>query len=220
MEGVCLIIRQYLNELSNTRLLEPDEERELWKRYTLAGCHDSRQHIIESYQPLVYKIASRLTESEDLFFDLIQEGTVGLIESVERFDYTKDVKFSTFATLRVRGRMINYLRKNSAAQNVLTIAVYQEEVQEFWDMTVDENVNVAEEVAARSIYSQLEKAVSRLNDKEQKVIKDMYVYDKDPLTSAFEMNISTSYYYKLQKKALQRLRGMLSKLRAEIKLTS
>lgn len=211
------LIQQYLAELSKITLLAPQEETDLWQRYKVGGCREARQKLIESYQPLVFKIASQITPREDLFFDLIQEGTVGLIEAVEHFDVAKAVKFSTYASHRIRGRIIDYLRRQRANQEYLEIAVHQEEFQDILNFIADHNVNVEEEVTYKMIHQQVNQAISRLNPKEQKVICDLYLLDKEPAVSAREMSISLSYYYKLQKKALQRLRGMLSKLRSEIK---
>lgn len=173
--------------------------------------------MIESYQPLVYKIASRITDYEDLFFDLIQEGTVGLIEAVESFDLKYEVKFSTYAQYRIRGRMIDFLKRQDQNRQSLEIALHEEELIDCLAKVVDNQVNVEDEVTFKIINNQVNNAISRLNPKEQKIIRDLYLLDKEPITSANEMNISLSYLYKLQKKALQRLRGMLSKLRAEIK---
>lgn len=211
------MIQQYLTELSKVHLLEPAEEETLWKRYKLENSRESRQRIIESYQPLVFKIASRLTDREELFFDLIQEGTVGLIEAVENFDLQHAVKFSTFAQYRIRGRMIDFLRRQRSNQDSLELALYEEEVETFISRIADEHVNVEEEVSHRVINQQVNQAISRLNPKEQIIIRDLYLFDKEPAVTAKELNISLSYLYKLQKKALQRLRGMLSKLRADIK---
>lgn len=211
------MIQQYLMELSKVRLLSPDEEDSLWRRYKNQNCREARQRIIESYQPLVYKIASRITFREDIFFDLIQEGTVGLIEAAENYDPRIAVKFSTFASHRIRGRMIDCLKKQRSAQDCLEIAVQQEEFQGVLSLIVDQKVNVEEEVAFNIIHQQINTAIARLNPKEQKVITDLYLLDKDPAISAREMRISISYLYKLQKKALQRLRGMLAKLRSEMK---
>jgi RNA polymerase sporulation-specific sigma factor len=211
------LIQQYLTELSKVHLLEPAEEETLWKRYKLENSRESRQRIIESYQPLVFKIASRLTDREELFFDLIQEGTVGLIEAVENFDLQHAVKFSTFAQYRIRGRMIDFLRRQRSNQDSLELALYEEEVETFISRIADEHVNVEEEVSHRVINQQVNQAISRLNPKEQIIIRDLYLFDKEPAVTAKELNISLSYLYKLQKKALQRLRGMLSKLRADIK---
>jgi RNA polymerase sporulation-specific sigma factor len=211
------LIQQYLTELSKIHLLEATEEDLLWKQFKFDKSSDSRQRIIESYQPLVFKIASRITDREELFFDLIQEGTVGLIEAVESFDLKHAVRFSTFAQYRIRGRMIDFLRRQRSNRDSLEVALYEEEFESFIVKVADEHVNIEDEVAYKVINQQVNRAISRLSPKEQKVIYDLYLLDKEPTLSAKEMNISLSYLYKLQKKALQRLRGMLSKLRAEIK---
>jgi len=211
------VIQQYLAELSKIRLLAPAEEKSLWHEYKVEGSRGAREKIIESYQPLVYKIASRITDREELFFDLIQEGTVGLIEAVENYDLKYEAKFSTYAQHRIRGRMIDFLRRLRINRDSLDVAVHQEEFQDLLTMLADKQVNVEEEVAFKLLHQQVNKAIDRLNPKEQKVIYDLYLLDKEPAVAAQEMNISLSYLYKLQKKALQRLRGMLAKLRSEIK---
>lgn len=211
------MIQQYLKELSKVQLLSQLEEKMLWDNYKNKNSLEARQRLIESYQPLVFKIASRITNREELFFDLIQEGTVGLIEAVEKYSLHHEVKFSTFAQYRIRGRIIDYLRNHRTSQEALELALQQDEFQDVLTLIADSSVNVEEEVSFKLITQQVKKAISRLNSKEQKVINDLYLLDKEPVTLAEEMNISLSYIYKLQKKALQRLRGMLSKLRSEIK---
>lgn len=211
------MIQDYLAELSKITLLSQTEEQILWAKYKIDNCREARQQIIESYQPLVYKIASRITCHEGLIFDLIQEGTVGLIESVENYDHQFGVRFSTFASHRIRGRMIDYLRRLRTDRDALEVAISEDAFEDFLNKFVDSQVDVEEQVTNNIINNQVNVAISRLTPKEQKVIKDLYLLDKEASVTAQEMNISLSYYYKLQKKALQRLRGMLSKLRAEIK---
>jgi RNA polymerase sporulation-specific sigma factor len=211
------LIHQYLTELSKIQLLSTAEESTLWKQYKTENSREARHRIIESYQPLVYKIASRISGNEEVFFDLIQEGMIGLIEAVENFDLKYDVKFSTFAQHRVRGRMIDFLKKLQHYKEPLEVALGEEEFTGFLAKIVDRQVNVEEEVTLKMISSQVNQAISRLSVKEQQVIRDLYLLDKEPVASAAEMNISLSYLYKIQKKALQRLRGMLAKLRTEMK---
>lgn len=209
--------RHYLNELSKVRLLPPDEEIELWRSFKDGASREARRQLIESYQPLVFKIASRITGREDLFLDLIQEGTVGLIEAVENFTYEQGVKFSTYAQHRIRGRIIDFLKRHRRDSDTLEIAINQDDFQSILAEVADQRINVEEEATGNLITLQVNQAISRLSPKEQKVICDLYLLDKEPAASAQEMNVSISYFYKLQKKALQRLRGMLTKLRAEIK---
>ncbi len=211
------MIQDYLAELSKISLLSQTEEQLLWTKFKIGKSREARQQIIESYQPLVYKIASRITCHEGLIFDLIQEGTVGLIESAESYDYQYGVRFSTFASHRIRGRMIDYLKRLRSDHDALEVAVSEDVFEDFLTKLADKQVNVEEQVTTCIINEQVNMAISRLNPKEQKVICDLYLLDKEPSVTAAEMDISLSYFYKLQKKALQRLRGMLSKLRAEIK---
>ncbi|HEY8463537.1 MAG TPA: sigma-70 family RNA polymerase sigma factor [Bacillota bacterium] len=211
------MFQHYFNELSKIRLLDPEEEVQLWKDFKNLGVRAARHQLIESYQPLVFKIASRITRQEALFFDLIQEGTVGLIEAVENFVPEQGVKFSTYAQHRIRGRMIDFLKRQRSYRELVEVAVNQDDFQNILAEIADQKVNVEEEVTVKLLNHEVNQAISRLNPKEQKVICDLYLLDKEPAASAQEMNVSISYIYKLQKKALQRLRGMLTKLRAEIK---
>lgn len=211
------MIHQYITELSKIQLLTQAEESALWKQYKTENSRQARHRIVESYQPLVYKIASRISGNEEVFFDLIQEGSIGLIEAVENFDLKYDVKFSTFAQHRIRGRMIDFLKKLQHNKESLEVALVEEEFTGFLSKIVDRQVNVEEEVTLKMLTGQVNQAISRLNPKEQQVIRDLYLADKEPAACAADMNISLSYLYKIQKKALQRLRGMLAKLRTEIK---
>ncbi len=211
------MIHQYFSELAKVRILSAAEESSLWKQYKIENSREARYRIIEAYQPLVYKIASRISINEELFFDLIQEGTIGLIEAVENFDLKYAVKFSTYAQHRIRGRMIDFLQKLQRYKEPLEMALQEEEFTHFLSRIADQQVNIEDEVTLKIISAQVNQAISRLNLKEQKVIRDLYLLDKEPAASAEELNISLSYLYKIQKKALQRLRGMLSKLRTEIK---
>lgn len=211
------MIQDYLAELSKISLLSKQQEQLLWTKYKIDNSREARRQIIESYQPLVYKIASRITHHEQLLFDLIQEGTVGLIEAAESYDFQYGVHFSTFASRRIRGRMIDYLRRLHTARDALEVAVSEDAFEDLIARLADSQVNVEEQVTDSMVNEQIKTAISRLNPKEQKVICDLYLLDKEPSATAQEMNISLSYFYKLQKKALQRLRGMLTKLRSEIK---
>ena len=79
-------MKEYLEALQQVRLLEPEAESQLWRKWREEGDDVSRKVLIESYQPLVFKTAMSFQVSAELKMDLIQEGTVGLIEAAERFD--------------------------------------------------------------------------------------------------------------------------------------
>ena len=103
MEGINIDdpVRMYLREIGRIPLLSYDEELELAKK-VLAGDEAAKQKLAESNLRLVVSIAKRYVGRGMLFLDLIQEGNMGLIKAVEKFDYTKGYKFSTYATWWIR----------------------------------------------------------------------------------------------------------------------
>ena len=94
-------VRMYLREIGKIQLLSFDEELELAKRI-LKGDEEAKQKLAESNLRLVVSIAKKYVGRGLLFLDLIQEGNMGLIKAVEKFDYTKGFKFSTYATWWIR----------------------------------------------------------------------------------------------------------------------
>ena len=94
-------VRMYLKEIGKVPLLSADEEIELAKRMEL-GDVNAKQRLAEANLRLVVSIAKRYVGRGMLFLDLIQEGNLGLIKAVEKFDYRKGYKFSTYATWWIR----------------------------------------------------------------------------------------------------------------------
>ena len=94
-------VRMYLKEIGKVDLLSPDEEIELAKRM-LEGDEAAKKRLAEANLRLVVSIAKRYVGRGMMFLDLIQEGNLGLIKAVEKFDYTKGYKFSTYATWWIR----------------------------------------------------------------------------------------------------------------------
>ena len=94
-------VRMYLREIGKIPLLSYDKELELAKRI-LDGDEEAKQKLAESNLRLVVSIAKKYVGRGMLFLDLIQEGNMGLIKAVEKFDYTKGFKFSTYATWWIR----------------------------------------------------------------------------------------------------------------------
>ena len=103
MDGVNIDdpVRMYLREIGKIPLLTYDEELSLAKR-VLEGDEEAKQKLVESNLRLVVSIAKKYVGRGMLFLDLIQEGNMGLIKAVEKFDYTKGFKFSTYATWWIR----------------------------------------------------------------------------------------------------------------------
>ena len=94
-------VRMYLKEIGKVPLLTADEEIELAKRME-EGDEDAKKRLAEANLRLVVSIAKRYVGRGMLFLDLIQEGNLGLIKAVEKFDYNKGFKFSTYATWWIR----------------------------------------------------------------------------------------------------------------------
>ena len=94
-------VRMYLKEVGKVPLLSAEEEIELAKRME-DGDEEAKKRLAEANLRLVVSIAKRYVGRGMLFLDLIQEGNLGLIKAVEKFDYTKGYKFSTYATWWIR----------------------------------------------------------------------------------------------------------------------
>ena len=94
-------VRMYLREIGRIKLLTYEQELDLAKRI-LENDEDAKQELAEANLRLVVSIAKKYVGRGMLFLDLIQEGNMGLIKAVEKFDYTKGFKFSTYATWWIR----------------------------------------------------------------------------------------------------------------------
>jgi len=99
--GIDDPVRMYLKEIGKIPLLSTEEEVDLAKRMEL-GDEEAKKRLAEANLRLVVSIAKRYVGRGMQFLDLIQEGNLGLIKAVEKFDYTKGYKFSTYATWWIR----------------------------------------------------------------------------------------------------------------------
>ena len=103
IEGISIDdpVRMYLREIGRIPLLSYDEELELAQK-VIKGDEEAKKKLTESNLRLVVSIAKKYVGRGMLFLDLIQEGNMGLIKAVEKFDYEKGFKFSTYATWWIR----------------------------------------------------------------------------------------------------------------------
>ena len=140
-------VRMYLKEIGTVPLLTAEEETELAKRKA-EGDVEAKERLIEANLRLVVSIAKRYTGRGMSFLDLVQEGNLGLIKGVEKFDYTKGYKLSTYATwwirqsvtraladqartIRVPVHMVETINKMSKMQRKLTLELgYEPSVAE------------------------------------------------------------------------------------------
>src|SRR5215831_4539895 len=94
-------LKLYVRQLGDGRLLTPSEERELARRKDM-GDDEAKRRLIESNLRLVMSITRNYTKADVPLLDLIQEGNMGLIRAVEKFDYRLGFKLSTYATWWIR----------------------------------------------------------------------------------------------------------------------
>ena len=212
-------LQEYLNEVTKIVLLEPDEERALWIGFKQRGEMDCRRRLIEQYQPLVVKALSRWRGSnEALLMDLVQEGTVGLIEAVENFDPERGVAFSLFAIHRIRGRMLNYLAKESKTrQYSLDTPCADAEGLTVVDTLADGSLPVAEIAERNFLLTQMHTAMERLPAKERLALNGVLLEEREPGQVASSLQITPSHLSRLQRQGIRRVRGMLSRLMGELK---
>mgnify|MGYP000612218296 FL=1 len=143
--------------------------------------------------------------------DCVQEGTVGLIEAVERFDYAKGVAFSLYAVHRVRGRILDYLRKEGKGGTVLAGSADDDEY--WWEQLPDEGPSIESAVETKAFQQVVVEALERLPGKERHVMEQVYLADRSIASVAGELDTSNSYIHRLHRQGIKRLRGMLSRTR-------
>lgn len=204
------MLEQYVQELKKITLLTPEEELALWKSYKEEGNRESRSHLIEQYQPLVFKEVMQWHVRQDLLLDAIQEGTLGLIEAVERFDYTRQVAFPLFAIHRIRGEIVDYLKKEGQ-KTAISLDEPDENGITLQDILPDEGVDIATRTGQHMLFEHVSQVLQRLPEKEHLVVEGVYLQDKQQKSIAQDLSMSVPYVYRLQKRGIRRVRGMLSR---------
>ena len=207
----------YLEELKRIKLLTPIEEKQLWQN--LANGDAAAHHkLMESYQPLVFKVAMTFHLQEQQIRELIQEGTVGLLEAAEHYDYTKGVAFSLYASHRIRGRMLDFLAKERGKSALSLDSETSQGSGVSWaDCLVSGDITPVESAERQFLSGKVMEAMDKLSVNEQKVLAGIYLEDKTAGDLAMDINVTPSHIYRIQKKAVRRVRGMLSRLMAELK---
>ena len=198
------MLQSYLEELRKTPLLEPEEEHRLWEQ-AAKGDLDAHQKLMTSYQPLVFKIAVSFKLGEAETMELIQEGMVGLLEAAESYDYTRQVAFSLFASFRIKGSMVDYLR-HSDRKGLLYL---DSEISQ--GFTLSDALPSELATPTELLQEKVAQAMDRLPAKEQQVLQGMYLEDRPAQAVADAIDVSLGHVYRLQKQGVRRIRGMLSR---------
>lgn len=209
------MLQAYLDELRKHPLLTREEEVELWQRAE-AGDAKAHNRLMTAYQPLVFKLATSFKLPEAETMELLQEGMVGLLEAAESYDYKRQVAFSLFATHRIRGSMLDYLREN---YNGSMLYLDSEVAQgcTLSDLLPSEAASPTEVSERNLLCEKVSQAMNRLPEKEQQVLQGMYLEDRTAQAVADSVNVSLGHVYRLQKKGVRRIRGMLSRFMHDFK---
>ncbi len=156
-------VKLYLREIGRYELLTADEEVELARRYHEEGDLDAREELINRNLRLVVKIAKKYTNLNMQFMDLILEGNIGLMKTVDKFDYNRGLKFSTYATwwitqsisrsiadqartIRIPVHMVETINKISRTQRRLTQEYGREATAEEISIELDDERFPPEEI--------------------------------------------------------------------------
>ena len=203
------MLQSYLEELRKTPLLEPEEERKLWEQ-SAKGDLAAHQRLMTSYQPLVFKIAASFKLPEAETMELIQEGMVGLLEAAESYDYTRQVAFSLFASFRIKGSMVDYLRQ-SDRKGLLYLDSEISQGFTLSDALPSALATPIELTEQKLLPEEAAQATDRLPSKEQQVLQGMYLEDRPAQAVAEAIDVSLGHVYRLQKQGVRRIRGMLAR---------
>lgn len=204
------MLETYLKELQQIKLLDPEEEKALWRAYKDQGSQESRRRLIEQYQPLVFREAMRWHIPRDMLQDALQEGTLGLIEAVERYDYRRNIAFPIFAVHRIRGEILDFLQKENKRSS-LSLDEPDENGVTLRDQLPDRVEDLAERTGRQILFEHVAQTLQRLPQKEQIVVEGVYLKDQQQKSLAHDLSVSLPYVYRLQKRGIRRVRGMLSR---------
>jgi RNA polymerase sporulation-specific sigma factor len=179
--------------------LLPEDEAQLWEHYDFRA----RARIIEAYQPLVFHIYGKLGLSlGEEGIDVISEGTIGLIQAVDNFDHRRGVPFKSYAYLRVKGSMIDYLRSQK-------IAVKGGELREFeffTQLVAADGTDGAALDRMEFIFAHL----GELSPREAQIIRGLYVENLSQREMAARLQCTPANISILHGRAVRRLQNLVA----------
>ena len=222
-------VKVYLKEIGRVPLLSPEEETELALKIQAGGPdgEKAKQRLSEANLRLVVSIAKRYVGRGMQFLDLIQEGNLGLIKAVEKFDHTKGFKFSTYATWWIRQAItraeeiaerlempvdkVREIMRVAQEPVSLETPIGEEEDSHLGDFIPDADAPVPAEAASQTLLKeQLADVLKTLTPREEKVLRLRFgLEDGRPRTLeevGKEFNVTRERIRQIEAKALRKLR--------------
>lgn len=206
------MLQKYMEELSKITLLTLEEEMQLWHSYKEEGLADARMRLIENYQPLVFKAAKPFLGVGMDEMDILQEGTVGLIESVERFDHTKGIAFSLYSSHRIRGRILDFLRREGKKDTLLADLCAE---HTWWEQVPDSEAFIEDYVEEKAFRICVAETVQALSGHEKVVLQEVCMKGTAVKDVASLLETSQSYIYRLQRQGLEKLKSLVDSVKDE-----
>jgi RNA polymerase sporulation-specific sigma factor len=188
-----------LKEESGKKFLDPIEENELWKKTGL-GDEKSREKLILTYRPMVYWLAKKFHVPYSSYPDLIQEGMVGLIAAVDNFEPARSNKFITYAYYKIKGRMANFLQRSEARAPMTVDDEYFERSDSF-----DADLDIIEWRVS------LGEGLDKLPAREKDILRSLVMEGRDIREVACDYGVGVSHIYRLQRRAVDKLKNLFLK---------
>ena len=182
-----------MHESETSARLDPELENTLWELLA-SGDDRAREQLILGYRPLVFWLARKLQVAPSRYQDLVQEGTLALINAVDHYDRNRNTRFITYAYYRVRGAMVNFLQRVEARAPI----------------PVEEMEHVASEpfdYEGEDWRLTLKEGMERLPSRESEIIEALLVEGRRARELAAEQGIDVSQIYRIQRRGLARLKA-------------
>lgn len=178
--------------------LDPALEASLWRR---AGEGDdvAREQLILAYRPMVFWMAKKFRVAYGVYPDLVQEGMMGLISAVDKFDAARSNRFITYAYYKVRGMMANFLNR-SEGRAPLPVE----------DERLDRPDSFARDIDRMEWKLAVRGGMSALPEKELEVVRSLIFDGRKAAEVAAEQGVNVSSIYRMYSRALKRLRKWLA----------
>lgn len=204
-------VKLYMKEMGRYNLLKADEEINLARRYKLEGDMDARDELITRNLRLVFNQAKKYSSTNMHLLDLIQEGNIGLMKAVEKFDFTKGFKFSTYATwwikqsitrsiadqartIRIPVHMVETINKISRTQRRLTQEFGRDATpEEISDALITFSVEEVNEVLALHAANDETLITEDIADRYKKIMDKVEMLEKDLKRDPTPEEISESF---------------------------